>query len=380
MPHSPSVPSSFQGYHYQVIRLFTRLWTGEEGDIVCLEHFDDIVHKKDKNIITAEQAKLYLSTNPASKWSPAFWNAIKNWIKLLTDKPNLIPNIYFVYCCNTSYEPEELVTLYNDVVSDEQATAAKNKTLQLLNSSKIKTRKQEISDMVNNPLFTTIIRKFEFIREVPEAEDNIDKQLSNAIPEPNQAKRVKAYLLGWIYNYVSDQFKKGIEMHVPRAAFRKEYQSFWNRLRANPLSAYSIETSNTCSEEEKRKCKNSKFIAQLDLIDCGKREKETAIIDFITANNAWAKMANEAAVNEESYQIFKDEIKSDWEIIKTIEVRRNNPVQKKDIGKIIYAQTLLLKTRLQGQDCPARFVQGTCQDLSDRLLIGWHPDYEKEIK
>lgn len=376
MPHSPSVPSSFQGYHYQVVRLFTRLWNGSSGDVLCLEHFDDIVHKKDKGIITAEQAKLYLSANPASNWSPAFWNSIKNWIKLLESNPNLLSNIQFSYCCSSLEEPEELVPLYSDVSSDADFITAKERTLELLKSSR-KKNKQEIIDLTNNPLFPSIIKKFSFIKEDPTDEDQIDRKLATFIPD--QAQRVKAYLIGWIYNKVSTQFKQGIVMHIPYDDFIKEYKSFWNRLKANPLSVYSFVTSDSCTLEDREKYKNNIFMAQLDLIGCDKKDKETAIIDFITATNTWAKMAEEGAVNVESFQIFKDDIKSDWNDIKNIEIVRNKNLDKKDIGKIIYYKTRLLKIKLQGLECPNRFIEGTCQDLSDRLLIGWHPDYEKEL-
>ena len=382
MSYSSSVPASFQGYYYQICRLFSRLWGGDDGDIICLEHYDDLALKKKNGLITLEQAKQYTTATPASNWSPAFWKTIENWIQVMNSYPKSRNRLKFVYCCSTKKSPGELILQYHNASSKAQAQEAILKTQSLLNSSRLKKNKDKLLNLIQNPLLILIITNFEFIHEDPTKPDGLDKLIKDAIPNPIQANQVKVHLLGWICDFIREQFKQGRVMAVPRNEFRKEYLSYWNRLKADPLSSYSLASEDICSESDKEKYKKSTFIEQLNLIECSNKDKELAIIDFVTAGNTWARMAADGVVNEESYQIFRKEIQSDWKNIKDITVNSFPPesLDKKRAGRLIYNKTLLLKTKLQGQDSPRLFVRGTCQDLADRLLIGWHPDYERELK
>lgn len=381
MPKRTEVPANFVAFHYQALRFFSRLLDSEEGDCVYLEHYDDVAQKKKNNILVREQDKFYTSQNPASDWASPFWHTLANWLQILTSNTTNDKHLKFVYCCSCKMPAGEIIKQYHNAHSADEIADAIEYTKQKLNAASLKhENKKAILDIINSEKFPQLVATFEFILEDGQVNDIISSTLHRWIPIPSQADQCQQQLLGWILNKVVEEYHNGRIMCISHKEFMQEYKRIWNLLRADPLSVYA--SNYVLSDEEKKRLKNNTFIRQLQLVNLGKEEEEEAILDYIRTQNMSAKMANEGVLHSTGYKQFEEDIKARWKDIRENILDEDPHAEKERSGRRIFHQTMQLETnmKLQNQTPPSRFLRGTCHDLSDKLDIGWHPDFLLEIK
>jgi hypothetical protein len=144
------------------------------------------------------------------------------------------------------------------------------------------------------------------------------------------------------------------------------------------LSAVSVqpEDSQTTAEVER----HDTYIKQLELIDMEESDIFEAASDFLRTRSEKTAWAEKGLINKESLTDYRDGLKRLWKAQKLVlSGAVNDDIER---GKCLYGRCLndAINHRLLGRDVPSFFGSGSLQELANKPIIGWHPQYIELLK
>ncbi len=85
-------------------------------------------------------------------------------------------------------------------------------------------------------------------------------------------------------------------------------------------------------------------------------------------------------VVDSSFDEFEDGLVRTWTNLKRktdIGLSQKDDLKK---GQYLYADCLDHKAKLEGLEIPNHFTPGSFHALSDKEVVGWHPEYKDKLK
>jgi len=376
------------GYLYQIqYALFLLLNVEEDVNAkILIEALDDIELQVDENI-ELYQAKYHLkqSTNLTDR-SPDFWKTIRVWSEQISDNTVNIDNTVFTLLTRENIS-------VNSVMSDIKNKKNVDDIVKKLNEIAKEVKENATNKkgyLAFKALSTTkqkkLIEKIYIVDSSLDFED-IQKKIKNILrysAEPLKLNALVERIEGWFLNnsILHLQGKKefigsdelGQQIHLIVDSFKQDNlpMDFPNKI--------------ILTEEELENIKFFRFIKQLQLINLSSRMETTAISDYYRAFQQRSKWLRENLLNPQEEIVYDKKLIDEWDrkfgalLDDTEDISDEEKViQGKKFYRNFYIDNVprvFIRERFQ----ETYLILGSCHMLSDRLKIGWHPDFEEILK
>jgi hypothetical protein len=376
------------GYLYQIqYALFLLLNVEEDVNAkILIEALDDIELQVDENI-ELYQSKYHLKrTGNLTDRSSDFWKTIRVWCEQISDNTVNIDNTIF-----TLVTTENI--LNNSVMYDIKSKKDVDDIVEKLNEIAKEVKKNATNKkgyLAFKALSTTqqkkLIEKIYIVDSSLNFED-IQKKIKNILrysAEPLKLNALVERIEGWFLNnsILHLQGKKefigsdelGQQIHLIVDSFKQDNlpMDFPNKI--------------ILTEEELENIKSFRFIKQLHLINLSSRMETTAISDYYRAFQQRSKWLRENLLNPEEEIVYDKKLIDEWDrkfgalLDDTEDISdEEKVVQGKKFYRNFYIDNVprvFIRERFQ----ETYLILGSCHMLSDRLKIGWHPDFEEILK
>ena len=375
-PAKHSAPGQYLGFGLQPVRAFYHLMTCPEGASVSLELVDDVAIHYPDGAVCLEQTKSALKQNPASDWAIDLWKALHNWLLMLQDGSLTAGSCSFRLYVTPVKAGKFAATLSNAASVQEVANFI---TYVRKGLSKAKTAPvclsflQPILDAEEH-LQTALIQNFQFLSCDNDPIDPLRTLLMPTI-DPIHIDVLLASGIGQAKEAFEKLIRLGKPPIISAASFQASFRAFvqknnlpglLNSLTRRPENEIVI----TLAAERPR------FIRQLEIIDVDSEERLRAVSDFLRTAADKVDWAERGLIFEGSLDIWEDDLTSSHDTLKRdiIDLYGDKTAETK--GRLLYRQCARSQLPLDGRQVPGHFMNGSYNDLADRLLIGWHADYK----
>ena len=181
------------------------------------------------------------------------------------------------------------------------------------------------------------------------------------------------YALGWVKRETDLLLEQGKVACISVGAFRRNIISFVRRHdRRTILDTFAKAPTQTDIESQRLRT----YVLQLEFIQEEDEHKIRAITDYLRAEADRTHWAVKGDVHEKSFDEFEENLHRTWINLKTrtdIALSGHNEVEK---GKYLCSECEMHDALLEGLALPPHFTPGSFHALSDRTVIGWHPNYK----
>ncbi|MCL6606131.1 MAG: hypothetical protein K6T94_24965 [Paenibacillus sp.] len=381
---SSNVPGQNLGYSLQHTRFLSRLLSGTSGEKITLEVFEDVGVEDTDGNRTYEQGKsVGVRGNPLADRSVDFWKTISNWVDSASNEDLTSNHKYEIYVSkplkgNICKIFEEANTL-----EDAQKAIIVAKAL-LWGEEPDYNLKDSVSESIdqylnnvfncNNRTIGNIIKNFKVIVGSGSPQNDLREQMKRAlIPELFLEEAIN-WALGLVKRQTDLLLEQQKAAVVEYDWFHSEMTSF-NLTLNNGLKLRSDQLiiSEPLIEHHLR---NSIYVKQLLLIDCDNDEQLTAVNDFLRAANDRTYWGERGLVNKTSFNEYEAQLKrtlaSHKKIINIEHPQLDNVLK----GTLLFHKSSNHILKLQGMEVPEHFTPGSYHTLSNKRVLGWHPNYE----
>lgn len=384
---SHAAPGQALGYFFQLDRALYWLAASKDyGAKVGIETDDDVTQKeKGKTILEQDKCS---KENPFSDRSEGLWKTLKIWVDAITEKKTDIDKTEF-YLVTNKQIPEGLATKIGKIGKSETDIQ------QCINE--IKEIGKSPSESIAPFAYAVTSCKEDTLRELlrriyySNTESSDGKEFRSTIaaclnisPELPLDDIIND-LLGWMHTRVMNFWKKGKPAWITKEEFTYSYikiiSKYNNKLFKERTQNDLVPTLNIDKGEHIGRL----FISQLRIISIeDNNEIIDAITDYLCSKHELTRFADEGSVTEKDIDAFEDRLESRWKnISRKFKFRTGKTQQDNDesIGKDIYYETLDHREILVDQQTVEYYLtRGTYHKLADNLIVGWHPNYENELK
>lgn len=140
------------------------------------------------------------------------------------------------------------------------------------------------------------------------------------------------------------------------------------------------------TDEELSQVKSFNFTKQLQLINISSRIEKTAISDYYRAFNQRSKWLRENLLNPQEEIDYDKKLIDNWyrKFDLLLDESENESEDKKIVNGNKFYKNFYIKTNprvfIRKQFEESYLIIGSCHMLSDKLKIGWHPNFEDLLK
>jgi hypothetical protein len=217
--------------------------------------------------------------------------------------------------------------------------------------------------------------------DINEAKASIKKRLSySTTPEKVEAlyERLEGWFLGEVILQLQDQ-----RAEVTGKDIQDKILDIADSLKADNLPA-DFTTSIASDEQQLSPHRNKIFVKQLHAIGINSKLINHAISDYHRAFSQKSKWLRDGLINATDEMQYDAKLIEDWERKFAIleDTASSDDVTKQLEGKSFYeshyvksAPSIHIKERFKEQ----YMITGSCQILSDKKKVGWHPDFKTKI-
>jgi hypothetical protein len=380
---SSHAPNQYLGFSLQTTRFLAKLLEVGDDCNVSLEVFEDIGVEDSAGYRLAEQTKSTHGYNPLSDHSVDFWKTLSNWVDAIrTMELNVNKTFFEIYVS----QPKEgqISTQFNRAESIEAASAALSEAKKILwgeapdyplRTSMNDPLKGYVSNVfeADETLATSLIKNFKLTCGSGSPIEDLKKSSSLKFIEPDMIDDVLRYSLGWVKEQTDRLIEKGQPAIISVESFLCEIRSFIRRQdRKRILASFAKNPGPKDIQEGLLR----RYVQQLELIDSGDDEKIQAVIDFFKASVDRTQWSKKGWVHEDSFNEFEDNLIRTWNNLRkklSIQLKDYSDIEK---GQALYTDCSLHQASLEGLETPPHFTPGSFHSLSDKKIVGWHPNYE----
>lgn len=214
-----------------------------------------------------------------------------------------------------------------------------------------------------------------------EAKTNIKKCLCYSTA-PDKIEALYHRLEGWFVGEVILQLQNQ-RAEITGKDVQDKILDIADSLKADNLPA-DFTVSIATDEEQLSPYRNKTFVKQLDVVGINSKLINHAISDYHRAFSQKSKWLRDGLINPTDEMQYDEKLVDDWERKFAIleDVSSTDDEIKKAAGKTFYeshyvkSQPIIhIKERFKEQ----YMITGSCQILSDKKKVGWHPDFKTKI-
>jgi hypothetical protein len=377
------------GYHYQIrYGLYLLLEASSKDDAyIRFEKLDD-VEVGELSKINLYQTKLHVKkAADLSDKSPDLWKTLRVWSELiLTNEIDLNNALLFLVTSAEILEGSIIKELADEnnksrniinIVKklEESAATSKNKSLKSSFESFNKLTMRQKEKLVEN------IFVYDKSLSIEKIEEEIKHKLKLFLL-PNQIDKAYEYLEGWWYGQCIDNLretKDKIAFYELNNKIRDINVQFADdNLPIDDLIRDAIVNTNDYDQRI--------FVKQLQLVNVGQSSIGRAVSNFYRASEQRSKWIRLELLNPEEEISFEKKLVDDWEN-KFAQLKDEAEVLNEELctkrGNDFYAAYYVNSYpphSIRPRVTEAFIILGSCQMLSDKKKIGWHPKFKKLIK
>lgn len=380
---SSHVPNQYLGFSLQTTRFLAKLLEADEDCNVSLEVFEDIGVESPDGYRLAEQSKSTHGYNPLSDHAVDFWKTLSNWVDAVRSGELDVNKTFFEIYVSQPKEGE-ISSHFNQADSIDAGRAALSEAKKILwgDAPDYLLRTNMANSLTgyvvnvfesDETLVASLIKNFKLTFGSGSSTEDLKKSSSLKFVEPDIIDDVLRYSLGWVKEQTDRLIEKGKPAILSVEFFLREIRSFIGRHDRQRILASFAKNPGT---EDIQEGLLRRYVQQLEIIDSGEDEKIQAVIDFFKASVDRTHWSQKGWVHEESFNEFEDNLIRTWTNLRkkvAIQFKDNSDKEK---GQALYTDCSLHQATLEGLETPSYFTPGSFHSLSDKKIVGWHPNYD----
>lgn len=382
-------PASGQmnGYLYQIDRALYWLCLSSHDAVVSIETDDDIVTRlKNGDAIESiyEQDKASLKKKfPFSDTNINLWKSIINWLHFIKNNNINLNNSRFILATNVPHKTKCIASSLNSATTKEDYETIYKNLLQITQS---KANSKVLSPYISDFLKFSKIEILDLLKHIELFDDTYNENRhiykteivqSLFLDSPNvPINDFYSIIFGWIAAECIDLWKAGNNAVFKKKFLMQKRDFLVKDFERKPFIERAIEFL-PVSISEKESAISSMFVKQLNWIEVEEDEIMMAIDDFYRAKKAKTSYAREGNITNVHLKQYEADLMGHWDKESKYQKRINKDYSEPDLGYHVYYQTIKYKGKLSGIEPSYHYLSnGTYHDLSNRLLIGWHPNWK----
>ncbi len=376
------------GYLYQVRYGLLLIVSEQNPDAkLLIEQIDDISIETPTSM-EVYQTKLHInSVANLTNASTDLWKTIRVWSEGIAsgqlDPDNCIFNLITTAEASADTIPfklkqgtsktREVEELLKSLL--EVATTSDNKTNKAAYTAFIALPKEKQEKLIKN------ISVIDSSIDLNEAKEGIKKRLFYSITS-DRIEALYHRLEGWFVGEVILQLQNQ-RAEITGKDVQDKILDIADSLKVDNLPA-DFTVSIASDEGQLSPYRNKLFVKQLDVVGVNSKLINHAISDYHRAFSQKSKWLRDGLINPNDEIQYDEKLIDDWERKFAIleDIASTDDETKKTGGKMFYEShyvnsqpSIHIKERFKEQ----YMVRGSCQILSDKKKVGWHPDFKTKI-
>lgn len=381
------VPGQALGYSLQFTRLTHLLLQAPEGSFCSLEFLDDVAQEDSAGAVKLVQSKSALTANPAADRAKPLWKTLSNWVALAATPGFDVDKAIFELYVSRPVQGT-IVESFAKATDQQSAKAAiaQARTLLWGPPPKFHLKDQvaaEISSYVekvftaNQGLLERLICKFQLTLGSGSPQADLEALVRSHPVSPSKVNDITNYLCGVVKRHVDLLLEAGKPAVIARNDFHAWYTSYVQKIdRQTVLLSRALAPS----EEVSRGHLPDNFIRQLDIIGLSYEEMLGAASDYFMASFDRTDWAARGEVDETSFDDLDDVLKRAWKNKQRVCGLNHGSRSEQHQGQALYFDCMQFTAPVQEMSTPGHFIPGCFHMLADDLVVGWHPNYEAQLK
>lgn len=387
-----SASESALGYIYQ-IRYGLYLFLSKEGSedrSLALESLDDITIQ-DVDNIDLNQTKYHVNRQAnLSDRSPDFWKTMRVWSTLISTRTITPQSTLFTLITSSKCAPksvmekiklkeeqiDDLISMLDTIAEDRQTVSPTHENLKGYIAYSSLSYDEKVILLKN---ITILDGAMDF--------EDISKKIEKTLiysTEPKKLPSLRQRLEGWWFNKCIKQLQSGGSATIPFKSVLLEINELQDQLKKDSLPVDFV-TPLEISDTDLVTYDQTMFVKQLKLVGTGSRTLKSAISDYFRAFRQRGQWIREDLLNPNEEDRYEQRLADHWKtIFELMEDNLDNESESElcDLGKAFYENHFIRNTPpifIRDNVRDGYVVRGSCQMLSDRKLIGWHPHFKTKL-
>lgn len=381
------VPGQALGYALQYTRLTQLLLEAPAGSFCSMEYLDDVAQQHSDKGTRLIQSKSALTANPVADRAKSLWKTLSNWTTLATDSDYDLEKTVFEIYVSRPVGGQLVEAFANARTLEEARVAVAQARDALWGKSPDFPLKSAVADEIAPYLervfnadpacLERIICNFHLTHGSGSPQADIEAVIRTHPVSATKVVDIADHMCGVVKRRVDALLEAGRPAIIARDTFYDWYTSY---LRKVDRDTVLLSRTKPPSEEESRGQLPKIFVQQLDLIGLPFEDKLEAVSDYLMAAADRTTWALSGEVDVSSFDDLDAALKRSWK-----NKRRTCGIEHGskpgDLqGQALYSDCMDLTVPLQAMQPPDHFIPGCFHGLADDMSIGWHPDYEQQLK
>ncbi len=376
------------GYYYQIrLSLYLLLKNKEMiNPCITIENLDDIVIEEEDKV-NLFQTKLHInSVANLTDGSPDFWKTIRVWCESITSGLIDVNNTIFTLITTAQVSNSSfLVQLKHGNKRDIDDVISKMLSYIANSDNKTNIKGYEAFTYLSIDDKTALIKNTTLLDaslSISEALEAIKNQLIYSAPIGKLDSFVE-HLEGWWFQQCIEMLNGKIET-ISSKHLSQKISDIRDTFQLDNLPDDFADPLNI-DESELPDYEDRVFVKQLKLISIRNNGLRNAISDFRRAFEQRSKWLREDLTNLDEIEYFEKQLFDNWNNIFMAlkdDCENVSSDEMVKLGKNFYQKFYVErvpKVRIRPKFSSEYLTRGSCHMLSDKLKIGWHPDYKKLI-
>ncbi|WP_217806360.1 ABC-three component system protein [Chromobacterium violaceum] len=351
-----------------------------------MEYLDDVAQENAQGVKLV-QSKSAITANPVANRAKPLWKTLSNWVTLAEsggcdpDRTNF--EIYVSRPVTGTF-----VDAFTAASSPETAREAiLQARAELLGQPPAFAKHTEVATEIapyvdkffgaDLDLVARIIRKFSLTCGSGNPYADIETILKTHPISQSKIRDIADHMCGVVKRHVDELLATGVPAVIGRDAFHTWYTSYVRKIDRETVL---LSRASPPSEEESKDHLPKVFVQQLDIIGMTFEDKLEAVSDYLMAAADRTDWAIRGEVDASSFDDLDKALQRNWRNKRRVCQISHGSKPKDEQGQVLYAECMQVDMSLQAMEPPEHFLPGCFHRLADDLSIGWHPDYEHQLK
>lgn len=380
------VPGQALGYGLQYTRLTQLLLEAPAGSFCSLEYLDDVAQQTQGSVHLI-QSKSALTANPVADRAKSLWKTLSNWLILATDPKYELAKTTFEIYVSRPVGGQIVEAFTNARNLDEARSAIAHAREILWGYPPLFPLKHDVADEIAPYLerffnaesanLEQIICNFQLNHGSGSPQADIEAVIRSHPVGGTKVAEIADHLCGFVKRRVDELLEAGRPAVVARDVFHAKYAAYVRKVDRDTVL---LSRAQRPSEAETQNHLPKIFVRQLELIGLTFEDKLEAVSDYLMAAADRTTWAMSGEVDVTAFDDLDATLQRSWKN-KRRTCGLTHTGKPGDLqGQVLYSGCMDLSLPLQAMQPPGHFIPGCFHRLADDMSIGWHPEYELQLK
>jgi len=380
------VPGQALGYGLQYTRLTQLLLEAPPGSFCSMEYLDDVAQQSDQSVRLI-QSKSALTGNPVADRAKSLWKTLANWTTLATDTECDVEKTVFEIYVSRAVRGGIVESFSNARTPEEARVAIAQAREALWGKAPHFALRSSVADEIGPYLervfnadpacLERIICNFRLTHGSGSPQADLEALIRTHPVSATRVFDIADHMCGVVKRRVDELLEAARPAVISRDAFYGWYTAYLRKIDRDTVLPSRARPP---SEEESRGLLPKIFVQQLDIIGLPFEDKLEAASDYLMAaadRTAWAVSGD---VDVSSFDDLDVALKRSWKNKKRTCAIEHGSKPGDLQGQALYSDCMNLTVPVQAMQPPGHFIPGCLHRLADDMSIGWHPEYEQQLK